>query len=563
MTTPPDFDFDRDSVRIHTPSRREYTRLDENLFHHSGEASGTTGKHRADRSFDELTHTSDHNSSSRYYSYSNYGVFSSEKSTPKVKQTAESEFNEETPLILPSEPSITPPNDQDPGSPVSFQDETKNILQNAGPLMGAALLESSLLTVGLINVGQLGSKELGAASIASILANFTGYMIYRGLATALENLCAQEMKAGMHHLVPLHFQRMLCLLLVITVPIMVLWSFAERLLPLVLSNQETAILAGRYLGIAAWGLPAHAIFESGRRYIEAQGVESATTHVLSVCAPITAFVNWLLVWNRKWGFIGAPVALTINNYLQPCSLFLYIVLGSHDKYWNGFSRRAFSNWGPMIRLAISNMIAAEAESLVHGMTTLASSYFGPVALAAQAVLVAVTNTVLQVPFSLSKSTQDRISDLMRAGRADSAWAVGKLAFLVAFSVGAIYMLALSLLRYPVAQVFATDRAVIAFAAEVMPLCAATHFVGCLTLISNGILCGIGKKTTAGFIQTVVFANIALPLGLGSAFGLGWTVWGLWGGALIGFCIILIVQWLILSRVNLKKCIEEVSKNLID
>lgn len=297
MTSPTD--FDRDSVRVHTPTKRNNISRDESIFY--AEGSDATGKQRADRIFNEYTHSTS-NSSNFFYNSTESGLFNSEKSLQRDKQIADQILTEETPLIqgVPLEDPTSDDDDDGDGDDdddeVTWKLETKNIVRDTAPLILSALLECSLSTASIIAVGRLGTIELGAASMASMLANFTGYMIYHGLAAALDTLCVLEFDTGMHHLVSIHFQRMIYLLLAVTVPIIVLWSFAEQILPKVLSNQETAIFAGRYLRIVAWGTPGYALFESGKRYIQAQGVYSASSYVLSVCAPINAFLNWFLVW---------------------------------------------------------------------------------------------------------------------------------------------------------------------------------------------------------------------------------------------------------------------------
>lgn len=271
--------------------------IDETFFH--AEGSGAGGKRRVDNTFNEYTITTSSSSSNLVYGPGHSdagGIFCSEKSPPKVKQTTDQIFNESTPLIHDSPGDDLPNDDNYDGNEVSWRRESKRLIQDTSPLALSALLECSLSTVSIIAVGRLGTIELGAASMASMLANFTGYMIYHGLAAALDTLCMQEFDTGMLHLVAIHFQRMVYLLLAITVPIIVLWSYAEQILPNILSNEETAILAGRYLRIVAWGTPGYALFEAAKRYIQAQGVYSASSYVLSVCAPINAFLNWFLVW---------------------------------------------------------------------------------------------------------------------------------------------------------------------------------------------------------------------------------------------------------------------------
>lgn len=174
--------------------------------------------------------------------------------------------------------------------------EAKTIAKNSTPVVFSLLLEYSLTTITVITVGNLGTVELGAASLAGFTANATGYAVYYGITTSLDTLCAQSYGSGMKHLTAVHLQRMVLLLALVTVPMAALWWCAEGILVRIIPERDTAVLAGRYLYIAAWGMPGYAAFESGRRYIQAQGCYSAGMYVLLICTPISAFLNWFLVW---------------------------------------------------------------------------------------------------------------------------------------------------------------------------------------------------------------------------------------------------------------------------
>lgn len=174
--------------------------------------------------------------------------------------------------------------------------EGKTITKNATPVALSLLLEYSLMTITIITVGSLGTVELGAASLAGFTASISGYAIYYGLVTSLDTLCSQAYGSGTKHLAAVHLQRMALLLVLVTIPLAALWCFAEGILVHVIPDRDTAVLVGRYLRLAAWGMPGYAAFEAGRRYIQAQGCYSAGMYVLLICTPINAFLNWLLVW---------------------------------------------------------------------------------------------------------------------------------------------------------------------------------------------------------------------------------------------------------------------------
>ena len=180
----------------------------------------------------------------------------------------------------------------------TWQREAKVLGRYSAPLVLTFLLQYSLTVASIFTVGHIGKVELGAVSLASMTANITGYAVYQGLATSLDTLCAQAYGSGRKKLVGLQTQRMVYFLWVITIPIGILWLSAEKILEKVVPEKEVAILAGQYLRIVLIGAPGYATFESVKRYLQAQGLFSASLYVLLICAPVNALMNWLFVWVR-------------------------------------------------------------------------------------------------------------------------------------------------------------------------------------------------------------------------------------------------------------------------
>jgi MATE family multidrug resistance protein len=131
----------------------------------------------------------------------------------------------------------------------------------------------------------------------------------------------------------------------LTIPIGIVWLCAEQILQRIVPEQRSAELAGLYLRILLLGAPGYACFESGKRFVQAQGLFSATTYVLLVAAPLNALMNWLFVWHFDWGFVGAPIAVAVTDNLLPLFLFCYVYFVDGKQCWNGFTKKAFKNWG--------------------------------------------------------------------------------------------------------------------------------------------------------------------------------------------------------------------------
>lgn len=243
---------------------------------------------------------------------------------------------------------------------------------------------------------------------------------FQGLATSLDTLCAQAFGSGHKHLVGIQCQRMAAFLLMLSGPVILIWCFSESILLRVVPDAETARLAGLYLKIMIPSIPGMILFECGKRFTQAQGLFNATTYVLIIAAPINIFVSWFLVWHLKLGFIGAPIAVAFTESLLPILLFLYVVLVDGRQCWGGFSKRAFTNWGIMIKLALPGMIMVEAEWLAFEIMTLLASRFGSSYLAAQSVLTTLGTITYQIPFATSIASSTRVANLIGASLVDAA-----------------------------------------------------------------------------------------------------------------------------------------------
>lgn len=439
----------------------------------------------------------------------------------------------------------------------SWQRETKVLAKTSGPLMLTFLLQYSLPVASVFAVGHIGKKELGAVSLASMTASITGYAVYQGLATSLDTLCAQAYGSGRPHLVGLQLQRMLYFLLLITIPISVVWAFGTQILSLIVPDPDTARLAGLYLRVLIFGAPGYAAFESGKRYVQAQGIFSATMYILLVCAPLNAFLNWFMVWHLGWGYIGAPIAVSITETILPIALFLYVRFVDGYQCWGGFDRRALKNWMPMIKLALPGLIMVEAEFLAFEILTLSSSWLGPTELAAQSVLGTITGITFQIPFPISIAASTRIANLIGATLAIPARTAAKVAAVAAVLVGFFNLLLLSIFRETIPRLFTPDEDVIKLVAALLPLCATFQVFDALSANCNGILRGLGRQEIGGYVGLFAYYIVGIPISFGTAFGpLQWQLYGLWTGPAVALAIVAAIEGWFIWRSSWEKAVED-------
>jgi len=429
----------------------------------------------------------------------------------------------------------------------TWQREAKVIAKYSLPLMVTFLLQYSLTVASIFTVGHIGTAELGAVSLASMSANITGYAIYQGLATSLDTLCSQAYGSGRKKLVGLQMQRMTYFLWLLTVPIGIVWLLADKILMAIVPEREVAHLAGMYLRIVLAGAPGYAAFEAGKRYVQAQGLFSASLYVLLFCAPFNAFMNWFFVWHLHMGFKGAPLAVAITDNLLPLGLFIYVRFFSKSgmSCWNGFTRKAFANWTPMIKLALPGVIMVEAEMVAFEVLTFGASFFGTTELAAQSVLATLTSITYQIPFPLSIAGSTRVANLIGATLSDAARVSTRVTFTAAVFIGIMNVTLLSALKDYIPHLFTSDPEVVRIVSDILPLCAAFQLFDALAANCNGILRGLGRQEVGGYVQLFCYYVIAMPISFGTAFGLGWGLWGLWTGVALALGIVAAIEFVYL------------------
>uniref|UniRef100_A0A8H7NNT5 Polysaccharide biosynthesis protein C-terminal domain-containing protein n=1 Tax=Bionectria ochroleuca TaxID=29856 RepID=A0A8H7NNT5_BIOOC len=342
-----------------------------------------------------------------------------------------------------------------------------------------------------------------------------------------------------HGMLPLHAHS----------PVAVIWYFSEHILSLILPEPESARLAGLYLKVMIFGVPGIVLFECGKRFTQAQGIFHATTYVLFIVAPLNIFICWLLVWKLEYGFIGAPISVVITENLLPLLLFLFVRFVDGSQCWGGFSKRAFSNWWVMIRLALPGMIMVEAEWLAFEIMTLLASRFGSNVLAAQSILSTLASISYQIPFPVSIAASTRIANLIGAGLVDAAKTASKVAFITACIIGVFNLTLFTSLRYYLPLLLTKDPEVIELVAHVLPVVAVMQVFDGVSAGAHGILRGIGRQSIGGPANIIAYYVISLPISLGLAFGLGWQLQGMWLGVTVGLIVVSLIEYTYLLNTN--------------
>lgn len=449
--------------------------------------------------------------------------------------------------------------------------ELVSLIKSSIPLVMTFLLQNSLSTVSVFSVGHLGAVELAAVSMGSMTANITGYATIQGIATALDTLCPQAFGAKKYHMVGDYMQKCIALIFVIMLPVLFIWVFyGYALITLLLPDKETAKLAADYLKYLSPGIPAYILFECGKRFLQSQGVYHISTYVLLFAAPSNLVMN--LVFVKKIGYLGAPIAVAINYWLMFFGLLIstvYFVDSSSTSSllhplicWNGINiRKAFQDWLRLVNLAIPGLIMLEAEFLAFEILTLMASYLGTIELAAQSVGSTMASLTYQVPFAIGIASSTRIANYLGAGLGEAAKKTTTVALLFGLTISVLNFLALFIFQDSIANLFTNDESVIALVKLVMWLVALMQISDAMNANSAGCLRGQGQTKIGGIVNLVSYYIVGIPLSIYLSFYSPWkgTLNGLWIGSTVALTIIGTVQSYYAISVDFSRLCEDARK----
>ncbi|SCU87884.1 LADA_0E06788g1_1 [Lachancea dasiensis] len=419
--------------------------------------------------------------------------------------------------------------------------ETRFMLTQSIPLTMTFFMEYSLTVTSLFVVGHFGTSEnLASASLAAMTFNITGLAVIEGMATSLDTFCAQAFGAQRFAKVGLYFLRCTAMIAMVSIPVAIFWWTSASWLKYVIPEHQLLADAQLFLQITSFGLPGLILFETGKRFVQSQGFYDAGTWVLALVVPLNILIS--IVLTKNLGYIGAPMALAITDWLMAIILFIYCRYfePSVGKCWYPFNaswrhfKHLFEHWGVMWSLAFPGLVMIESEYLSFEVLTIMSTHFGVEAIAAQSVVANVGSLIYQIPFAMGCVVSTRISSYVGMENLKGAKTVVKSAYCVAAGAGLASCLVLLLGNRHFAMLFTKNQDVIDIASHLMPILAVNQLYDSLATFGAAILRSQGRQGVGGVLNVVGYYFIGLPLSGWFAFGpLQLGLKGLWYGCGVG------------------------------
>ncbi|XP_010251826.1 PREDICTED: protein DETOXIFICATION 16-like [Nelumbo nucifera] len=436
-----------------------------------------------------------------------------------------------------------------------FVAEVKKQLWLAGPLITVGFLQYSLQMISVMFVGHLGELTLSGASMATSFATVTGFSLLLGMGSALDTLCGQSYGAKQYHMLGIHMQRAMFVLLVVSVPLAFILFNTSTFLLAVGQDPDISAEAGLYARFMIPCLFAYGILQCEIRFLQTQNIVFPMMISSGITTLLHILVCWMLVFKSSLSNRGAAMSISISYWMNVLLLALYIKLSPNcKKTWTGFSRESLHGVLIFIKLAIPSAVMVCLEMWSFEMMVLLSGLL-PNPKLETSVLSICLNTasmVWMIPFGLGGAVSTRVSNELGAESPQAAHLAVKVVLLMAITEGILVGLVMILIRRIWGYAYSNEEEVAKYVATMMPVLATSNFLDGIQSVLSGTARGCGWQKIGALVNLGAYYLAGLPSAVLLAFILHIGGKGLW----LGIICALIVQVLSLLFITLRTNWEE-------
>ncbi len=407
---------------------------------------------------------------------------------------------------------------------------TWTILALALPIIGGMVSQNVLNLVDTAMVGTLGPSALAAVGMGSF-ANFMAMAFIMGLSAGVQAISARRLGEGRSSETAAPLNAGLLIALAVGIPwSLLLFSFADRLFPLLVQDSEVVAIGvpyfqARLVGMTAIGMNFafrgfwNGISES-KRYLQ-------TLVVMHVCNVI---LNWLLIFGHlglpALGAAGAGIGTTISTYIGTA---IYFGLALRHARPLGFLRSWTdrSTVASMVRLSVP--AGLQSFFFAAGMTAFfwIIGRIGTPELAASNVLVQLLLVAILPGVGFGLAAASLVGQALGRGDRDDAvrwgWDVSRLAMVLVGGGALVGLVFPDLLL----GLFLHDEHTIALARFPLRLLGATMTIETLGSVLLNALLGAGASRLVMRVSIGMQWGLFLPVAfvLGPVLGMGLSaVW---------------------------------------
>ncbi len=341
------------------------------------------------------------------------------------------------------------------------------------------------------------------------------------------------------------------------VPIwLALWNTAP-ILRLLGQTELMSALAQEFTRSLMWGLLPFGWFMVLRGFIAALERPHAALVVTLAAIVFNAIADWALIFGHlgfpALGITGAGLASSLSNLFMLAGLLLAIRLDRRMRRFHLLGRFWRPDWKRLrmlLRIGVPICLAMLFETSVFNAAAFMMGWISTAAVAAHAIAINTASLMFMIPMGLSQAATARVGLAMGAENPQSAARAGWTA--IGMTLCSATLTATLLIGFPhwIIGIFLdpADLAaptITALAAGFLFLAGLFQFADGVQVVAAGALRGLADTRAPMIFAAFGYWGIGLPAGAALAFAAGWEGYGIWGGLVIGLCVVavmMVLRW---------------------
>ncbi|XP_021282550.1 protein DETOXIFICATION 24-like [Herrania umbratica] len=441
--------------------------------------------------------------------------------------------------------------------------ETKTIWRVAFPGMLSRVTSFGMIVVTQSFLGHIGEVELATyALVQSVFVRFINGILI-GMSSATETLCGQAFGAGQYHMMGIYLQRSWIVDGITATILLPVFFLATPIFKLLGQEDKIADAAGP---ISLWFIPMLYYMVFGltiQMYLQAQ-----LKNLIVGCLSAAAFVlhlllSWIFVYKLNWGVAGAMVSLNLCNWAMVFGEFVFIFGGWCPNTWKGFSKAAFYDLLPIVKLSLASGVMICLELWYNAILVLLAGYMknATVAIAAFSICLNVNAWEFMICLGLFGASIVRVANELGRGKAKAVKFAIKTIMSTSICIGLVFFVLCLVFGRQISYMFTSNEQVAEVMSSLSTLLAISILFNSIQPVLTGVAIGSGFQSMVAFVNLGCYYAVGLPLGAVLGYVLHLEVTGLWIGLLGGVALQTFILAFIVWRTDWDEQVKKASERL--
>jgi MATE family multidrug resistance protein len=414
-------------------------------------------------------------------------------------------------------------------------DESKKIWRVAFPGILSRVCAFGTIVVTQSFIGHISELDLaGYALVQTLSVRFVNGILL-GMSSATETLCGQAFGAGQHHMMGIYLQRSWIvdfLSLTILLPVFIFGSFIFRLL----GEEDSIARTGGYISL--WFIPFVYNFVFSltiQMFLQAQLKNRIIAYLSIFQFALHVPISYFFVYKFNWGVPGAMTALSISSWFLVIGEFIYIFGGWCPNSWKGFSKAAFLDILPVVKLSISSGVMVCLELWYNAVLVLIAGYMknAAVAIAAFSICLNINAWEFMISLGFLGAACVRVANELGKGNAKAVRFSIKVLLGTSILIGTFFFILCLIFGSKIAYLFTDDEEVVKTVSDLSLLLSLSVLLNSIYPVLSGVAVGAGMQGTVAIVNLCCYYVIGIPLGAVLGYVAKLEVKGIWIGMIIG------------------------------